>query len=58
MALSATQRSQSYRARMRDLGYKEVRNLWIKPEHEDQIRAFAASLHANTSSQEVRRSGE
>ena len=44
MPKSSTERSAERRKRLRAAGYKEVRNLWIKPMHEEAIRQVAAEI--------------
>jgi len=36
--------SRRLRQRRAEAGRKEIRNLYVKPEHEQQVRAYAATL--------------
>lgn len=44
MPKSSTERSNERRQRLRGEGLKEIRNVWVEPGHEKQIRAYAEML--------------
>ena len=46
MAKSSTERGLAREARLKQAGYKLLRNFWIKPEYEAAIRAYAAVLRS------------
>ena len=52
MTKTNTEKSRDRRARLRAEGYKEIRNLWTKPEHEDAIKRYAAALNATQNSED------
>ena len=43
-AKTATERQREFKKRQKEEGLKEIRNLWAKPEHHEQIKALAAKL--------------
>lgn len=44
MAKSNLEKQNAYRQRKREAGYKEIRNLWAKPEHHQVIKEFAKHI--------------
>ena len=43
-AQTINERQRAFRQRQQEAGLKEIRNLWAKPEHHEQIKALAAKL--------------
>ncbi len=44
MPKSSAERSTKRRQRLKEGGLKEVRNVWVRPEHEAALRAYATML--------------
>lgn len=42
--MSSTERSRVHRAKMKEKGFKEARNLWVRPEHEKVLKQTAKRL--------------
>ena len=44
MAKSSTQRGEAREGRLKEQGFKLLRNFWVKPEHEAEVRRHAEWL--------------